>query len=108
MSGTPDEPIRRLRQLWDQHRRSPFPASGTAGPRLQEIAYYESWLGTIVETTLASGSLAASHRPLLDLRRSEGNQGLWAAAADLGEPVRSYIARLIAIEDLLATFGTDV
>lgn len=101
MSDQPGEPIRRLRLLWDQHRRSPFPGPATTDPRLQEIALYESWLGTIVEATIASGTLAAAHRPLLELRRREGNQGLWAASAELGEPVRSYVARLIAVEDLL-------
>jgi hypothetical protein len=39
---------------------------------------------------------------MLKVRRAEGNQVLFRAAGELGEPVRSYVARLIAIEDLLA------
>ena len=39
---------------------------------------------------------------MLATRRGEGNEKLFRAAGDLGEPVRSYVARLIAIEDLLA------
>lgn len=109
MSAGVEDPFRRLRLLWDDHRRSPFPGSRTSDPRLQEVALYESWLGTIVESTLASGAVSHSHRPLLDLRRREGNPGLWKAAAEMGEPVRSYVARLIAIEDLVDSLprGTD-
>ncbi|MGH7902691.1 MAG: hypothetical protein ACREPA_01015 [Candidatus Dormibacteraceae bacterium] len=101
MSATRGESLRRLRRLWDDHRRTPFPGTGYGDPRLQELALYESWLGTIVETTLAGGRLSAAHRPLLEARRREGNPGLWTAAAELGGPVRSFLARLIAIEDLL-------
>jgi hypothetical protein len=39
---------------------------------------------------------------MLDTRRAEGNQRVFRAAGELGDPVRSYVARLIAIEDLLA------
>ncbi len=39
---------------------------------------------------------------MLETRRAEGNERVFRAAGDLGEPVRSYVARLIAIEDLLA------
>jgi hypothetical protein len=43
---------------------------------------------------------------MLKTRRAEGNQVLFRAAGDLGEPARSYVARLIAIEDLLAQLPT--
>jgi hypothetical protein len=39
---------------------------------------------------------------MLRTRRAEGNQVLFRASGELGEPVRSYVARLIALEDLLA------
>jgi hypothetical protein len=39
---------------------------------------------------------------MLATRRAEGNERVFRAAGDLGEPVRSYVARLITIEDLLA------
>jgi hypothetical protein len=93
----------RLRKLWDEHRARPFPASDTSDPRLQEVALYESWLGTIVDAVLAGGGrVGPAHRALLEARRAEGNQGLWTAAGELGEPARSYLARLMAIEDQLS------
>lgn len=68
------------------------------------MALYESWLGSIVEAALVRGGrLAPAHRPMLEAREAEGNQTLWSLAAELGEPVRSYVARLMAIQDLLAT-----
>ena len=39
---------------------------------------------------------------MLRVRRAEGNQALFRASGDLGEPVRSYVARLITIEDILS------
>lgn len=99
--GGPDA-ILRLRRLWDEKRHTPFPSGGGADARLQEVALYESWLGGIVETTLAAGEVSPAHAKLLEFRRREGNRQLWTAAAELGEPVRSYVARLIAIEDLVA------
>jgi len=39
---------------------------------------------------------------MLDTRRTEGNQRVFRAAGELGAGVRSYVARLIAIQDLLA------
>jgi hypothetical protein len=39
---------------------------------------------------------------MLRTRRTEGNQALFRAGGELGEPVRSYVARMIAIENLLA------
>ncbi len=108
MTSLPDaEALRRLQQLWDQHRRTPFPAAQTDDPRFQEVALYESWLGGIAEATLAAGRLSAGHRRMLEQRRREGNRHLWAAAGELGEPTRSYVARLIAIEDLVSSMGPD-
>ena len=56
----------------------------------------------MVEVALARGSLDRSLATMLDKRRAEGNQRVFRAAGELGEPIRSYVARLIAIEDLLA------
>lgn len=100
----PSEDYVRLRKLWDEHRANAFPASTVDDPRLQEVALYESWLGTIADAALAQGGrVGRSHRAMLEARRSEGNPVLWSLAADLGEPVRSYVARLMAIEDLLGS-----
>jgi hypothetical protein len=38
---------------------------------------------------------------MLDVREAEGNQPLWSLAGEMGEPVRSYVARLIALQELL-------
>jgi len=91
----------RLRRLWDEHIHQPFPATGT-DPRVQEVALYSSWLGSMVEVALRRGTLDAEHAQMLKVRRAEGNQGLFRASGDLGEPVRSYVARLITIEDILS------
>ena len=91
----------RLRRLWDEHIHRPFPASGD-DPRGQEVALYASWLGSIVKTALSKGALDAEHAQMLKIRRAEGNQILFRASGDLGEPMRSYVARLIAIEDILS------
>jgi hypothetical protein len=93
--------LMRLRRLWDEHVHRPFPGTG-ADPRLQEVALYSSWLGSIVEAALLQGGLDPNHRQMLKTRRAEGNQALFRAGGELGEPVRSYVARMIAIEDLLA------
>lgn len=95
----------RLRRLWSEHIHRPFPASGN-DPRVQEVALYSSWLGSMVELALRDGSLDAEHAQMLSTRRGEGNQALFRASGELGEPVRSYVARLIAIEDLV--FGLPV
>lgn len=79
----------------------PFPGTGD-DPRLQEVALYSSWLGSIVEVALLHGVLDPNHAEMLKTRRAEGNQVLFRAGGELGEPVRSYVARLITIEDLLA------
>ncbi len=74
----------------------------TSDPRSQEVALYASWLGSIVEVALGRGALDRQHADMLKIRRLEGNQGIFRAGGELGEPVRSYVARLIAIEDILA------
>ena len=93
--------VLRLRRLWQEHVHSPSPAGGS-DPREQEVALYASWVGSMVEVALARGSLDRNLATMLETRRAEGNQRVFRAAGDLGEPVRSYVARLIAIEDLLA------
>ena len=95
------EEIRRLRRLWDEHIHAPSPVAGTSS-REQEVALYASWVGSMVEVALARGSLDAHRSTMLETRRQEGNERVFRAAGDLGEPVRSYVARLFAIEDLLA------
>ena len=99
------ESVLRLRRLWDEHVHRPFPGTGT-DPRLQEVALNASWLGSIVEVALREGGLDPNHAEMLETRRAEGNQVLFRAGGELGEPVRSYVARLIAIEDLLAELPT--
>lgn len=96
-----NEDVVRLRRLWDEHVHRPFPAAGD-DPRVQEVALYSSWLGSIVEVALMRGGLDPHHAEMLKTRRAEGNQMLFRVSGELGEPVRSYVARLIAIEDLLA------
>ena len=95
------EKVLRLQRLWNEHIHTPSPVGGT-DPREQEVALYASWVGSIVEVVLRRGALDPNLRKMLDARRAEGNQRLFRAAGELGEPVRSYVARLIAIEDLLA------
>jgi hypothetical protein len=95
------ESVLRLRRLWEEHVHRPFPGTGS-DPRLQEVALYSSWLASIVDVALRQGALDPNHAEMLKTRRAEGNQVLFRAGGELGEPVRSYVARLIAIEDLLA------
>lgn len=72
------------------------------------MALYESWLGSIVEAALARGGrLVPTHRSMLEMREAEGNQTLWSLAAEEGEPVRSYVARLMTIQDLLGSLPQD-
>jgi hypothetical protein len=97
-----------LRRLWDEHRVDAFPAADTSDRRIQEVALYESWLGGLVEGALARGArLSPAHRRMLDVREAEGNQTMWSLAGEMGEPVRSYLARLITIEDLLAKLPVE-
>jgi hypothetical protein len=95
------EELRRLRRLWNEHIHAAAPAAGP-DPRRQEVALYASWIGSMVEVGLRSGSLDTNLGKMLATRRAEGNQRVFRAAGELGDPVRSYVARLIAIEDLLA------
>ena len=95
------EDLRRLHRLWDEHIHSPSPVAGS-NSRQQEVALYASWLGGIVQVVLTEGSLDSNLAAMLQIRRVEGNQHVFKAAAELGEPARSYVTRLIAIEYLLA------
>jgi hypothetical protein len=98
--------VRRLRRLWDEHIHRPFPHLGD-DPSSQEVALYAAWLGGIVEAALAHGTLYRLHADMLNVRRAEGNRELFRAGGELGDPVRSYIARLIAIEDILISLPVD-
>ena len=100
MKGASEE-LLRLRRLWDQHIHSAAPVGGT-DTREQEVALYASWIGSVVEVALRQGSLDRNLSTMLETRRAERNQRVFRAAGELGEPVRSYVARLIAIEDRLA------
>jgi hypothetical protein len=95
------EDATRLRRLWDEHIHRPFPSDGD-DPRAQEVALYASWLGGIVEAALSRGALDPEHAEMLKVRRAEGNQRLFLAAGELGEPYRSFVARLLKIEDVLS------
>ena len=70
---------------------------------MQEVALYSSWLGGIVESAVTGGELDAKHAQMLKVRREEGNQALFRASGELGEPVRSYVARLLAMEEILSS-----
>ncbi|HSP10028.1 MAG TPA: hypothetical protein VLU92_10585 [Candidatus Dormibacteraeota bacterium] len=99
---TGDSPqVLRLRRLWDEHTHQPFPPT-TSDPRVQEVMLYASWVGSMVEVALRRGALDRNLSEMLKTRRVEGNQRLFRAAGELGDPVRPFVARLIAIEDLLA------
>ena len=91
----------RLRRLWNEHVHTPSPVGGE-DPREQEVALYASWIGSVVEVVLERGSIDPNLVKMLETRRAEGNQRVFRAAGELGESVRSYVARLIAIEELLA------
>jgi hypothetical protein len=107
LRGASEEALR-LRRLWHEQRRLPFPGAGSNDPKLNEVALYQAWLGSIAEAALARGGrLAPGHAEMLSARRAEGNAGIWAAAGELGEPARSYVARLLAIEELLANLPTE-
>lgn len=94
--------VARLRRLWNEHVHSPFPSTSD-DPRVQEVALYSSWLGSIVEVVVRRGELDQKLAEMLTVRRREGNQALFRASGDLGEPVRSYVARLLAIEEILSS-----
>jgi hypothetical protein len=90
-----------LRRLWNEHIHAASPVSGI-DPREQEVALYASWIGSMVEVGLARRALDRKHAEMLKTRRAEGNQRLFLAGAELGASVSPYLARLIAIEDLLS------
>ena len=92
----------RLRKLWSEHVHAPFPSTGSDS-RVQEVALYSSWLGSIVEAASRKGELDPEHAEMLRVRRAEGNQALFRASGDLGEPVRSYVARLLTMEEILSS-----
>ena len=98
--------VTRLRGLWDEHIHLPFPDT-SADPRSQEVALYASWLGSMVEVALLRGALDPLHADMLKVRRAEGNRELFRAGGELGDPVRSYVARLIVIEDILVSLAVD-
>lgn len=100
MKPEPEEVVR-LRRLWDQHIHSASPVGGS-DPREQEVVLYATWIGSVVVVVLRRGSLDRNLATMLETRRAEGNERVFRAAGELGDPVRSYVARLIAIEDLLA------
>ena len=100
MTEAPEQ-LLKLRRLWNEHVHSPSPVGGS-DPREQEVALYASWVGSMVEVALARGSLDKDRATMLATRRAEGNERVFRAAGELRDPVRSYVARLIVIEDLLA------
>jgi hypothetical protein len=53
----------------------------------------------------ATGRVSLAQATMLARRREEGNQRLWAIATQMDEPVRSYVARLFAIEDALVALA---
>ena len=77
--------------------------STSADPRVQEVALYSSWLGSMVEAAVRRGELDPEHVKMLRVREAEGNQALFRAAGELGEPVRGYVARLLAMEEILSS-----
>ncbi|HEX9098592.1 MAG TPA: hypothetical protein VF956_03795 [Candidatus Dormibacteraeota bacterium] len=100
------EEVRRLRRLWEEHIHRPFPVLGD-DPSSQEVALYAAWLGSMVEAVLGRGALDTLHADMLRIRRAEGNRELFRAGGELGDPVRSYVARLIAIEHILISLPVD-
>ena len=97
-----------LRRLWDQVRRGSLPELAGNEHAVQELALYQSWVGSIAESAIERGGrLTAEHRKLLDVRREEGSQALWRAAGDLGESARAHLARLLAVESLLGKLPVD-
>jgi len=93
----------RLRRLWDEHRHSPFPSNQTSDPRLQEVALHGSWLGGIVEAALSRDGLDRTHAEMLKVRLAEGNEAMFRVGGELGEPARGYVARLLLMEEIVAS-----
>jgi len=100
-----DKRLIELRRLWDRHIHQPFPAS-RSDPRYQEVALYASWVGSMVEVALHEGSLDANRAEMLRTRRAEGNEPVFRAGGELGDPIRKFVARLLAIEELLSQLPT--
>ena len=101
--GASADALRRLQALWAEHRATPFPELPDDQPSAQEIVFYASWIGSLVEAAIAArGRLDAERLLMLEVRRREGNQAVWTAAGELGEPARALVGRLLAMEDLLA------
>jgi hypothetical protein len=70
---------------------------------------YASWVGSLVDAAIAGGGrLEDGGRLMLEVRRREGNQAVWAAAGELGDQVRSFVARLLSLEDCLAELARVV
>lgn len=61
----------------------------------------------MVEAALRRGALDPNHAEMLKTRRAEGNERLFRAGGELGDPIRAYVARLIAMEDVLAQLPTE-
>ena len=61
----------------------------------------------MVEAALRRGALDMNHAAMLKTRRAEGNEWLFRAGGELGDPIRAYVARLIAMEDVLAQLPTE-
>ena len=53
------------------------------------------------------GRLSAHHAGMLETRRQEGNRALWRAAGERGEVTRSYVAKLLTIEEELSRLPID-
>ena len=97
-----EESLRRLRSPRAEHRATPSPPLDDSDPRAQEVTLYASWVGSLVEAALAAGGrLDGNGKLMLEVRRREGNRSVWAAAGELGDPVRSFVARLLALEEAL-------
>ena len=97
-----------MRRLWTELRATPFPGGRSRDPRLHEIALYDAWLAPLVEAALVRGGrLTVSHAAMLEQRRQEGNRALWSAAAEVGEGTRTYVARLLNIEEELGRLPMD-
>ena len=68
------------------------------------IAALEILLNTPrIQALVRRGELDPTHAEMLSVRRKEGNQALFRASGELGEPVRSYVARLLALEEILSS-----
>ena len=53
------------------------------------------------------GKLSRHHAGMLETRRQEGNRALWRAAGERGEATRSYVAKLLTIEEELGKLPID-